>query len=183
MHNKNKKIKNQLIRLYGNGCFFERAHIAEKIEQMGGIKTYKTFLEEKKYTGKKIIYQLSLHHLVHRSENGATSVYNGANVSTIAHQYLHSLPRDQEEIINNELRQFKYQIDMARMSVGDKNLSFEKINIPDGALNMEDVIEIPLEDNSKLQAETEKKKPKFNRAKEKRQFQQMIEESEEELYW
>lgn len=68
MHNKNKKIKNQLIRLYGNGCFFERAHIAEKIEQMGGIKTYKTFLEEKKYTGKKIIYQLSMHHLIHRSE-------------------------------------------------------------------------------------------------------------------
>lgn len=114
---------------------------------------------------------------------GATSVYNGANVSTIAHQYLHSLPRDQEEIINNELRQFKYQIDMARMSVGDKNLSFEKINISNETLDMEDVIEIPLEDNSKLQAETEKKKPKFNRAKEKRQFQQMIEESEEELYW
>ena len=46
--NKNRQIRQQLTRLYGEGCFFERAHIAEKIEQMGGIKTYKTFLEEKK---------------------------------------------------------------------------------------------------------------------------------------
>lgn len=48
-----------------------------------------------------------MHHLKHRSENGATTVENGANVSEISHQYLHSLPRDQEEIINDMLRQWK----------------------------------------------------------------------------
>ena len=48
-----------------------------------------------------------MHHLKHRSENGATTVENGANVSEISHQYLHSLPREQEEIINNMLRQWK----------------------------------------------------------------------------
>lgn len=181
--NKNRQMRKQLERLYGKGCFFERAHIAEKIEAMGGIKTYKTFIQEKRYSGKKIILQISYHHLKHVSENGATSVHNGANVSTIAHQYLHSLPRDQEEIINNELRQFKYQIDMVRMSVGDKNLSFEKINIPDDALSMEDVIEIPLEDNTQILEEVQKKKPKFNRAKVKRQVEEMIRESEEELDW
>lgn len=112
---------------------------------------------------------------------GSTTIYNGANVSTIAHQYLHSLPRDQEEIINNELRRFKYNIDMARMSIGDQQLSFDKINLPDNAFNMEDTLTIALEDDLEIEDEVLKKKPKFNRAKTKRQFQRMIEESEGEL--
>lgn len=179
--NKNRQIRQQLARLYGKGCFFERAHIAEKIEKMGGIKTYKKFLQEKRYTGKKIVNQISMHHLCHRSEGGSTTVYNGANVSTIAHQYLHSLPRNQEEIINNELRRFKYNIDMVRMSIGDQQLSFDKINLPDNAFNMEDTLTIALEDDLEIEDEVVKKKPKFNRAKTKRQFQKMIEESEGEL--
>lgn len=179
--NKNRQIRQQLARLYGKGCFFERAHIAEKIEKMGGIKTYKKFLQEKRYTGKKIVNQISMHHLCHRSEGGSTTVYNGANVSTVAHQYLHSLPRDQEEIINNELRRFKYNIDMVRMSIGDQQVSFDKINLPDSAFNMEDTLTIALEDDLEIEDDTLKKKPKFNRAKTKRQFQKMIEESEGEL--
>ena len=179
--NKNRQIRQQLTRLYGEGCFFERAHIAEKIEKMGGIKTYKKFLQEKRYTGKKIVNQISMHHLCHRSEGGSTTVYNGANVSTVAHQYLHSLPRDQEEIINNELRRFKYNIDMVRMSIGDQQVSFDKINLPDSAFNMEDTLTIALEDDLEIEDDTLKKKPKFNRAKTKRQFQKMIEESEGEL--
>lgn len=179
--NKNRQIRQQLTRLYGEGCFFERAHIAEKIEKMGGIKTYKKFLQEKRYTGKKIVNQISMHHLCHRSEGGSTTVYNGANVSTVAHQYLHSLPRDQEEIINNELRRFKYNIDMVRMSIGDQQVSFDKINLPDSAFNMEDTLTIALEDDLEIEDDTLKKKPKFNRAKTKREFQKMIEESEGEL--
>ena len=122
-----------------------------------------------------------MHHLCHRSEGGSTTVYNGANVSTVAHQYLHSLPRDQEEIINNELRRFKYNIDMVRMSIGDQQVSFDKINLPDSAFNMEDTLTIALEDDLEIEDDTPKKKPKFNRAKTKRQFQKMIEESEGEL--
>lgn len=179
--NKNRQIRQQLTRLYGEGCFFERAHIAEKIEKMGGIKTYKKFLQEKRYTGKKIVNQISMHHLCHRSEGGSTTVYNGANVSTVAHQYLHSLPRDQEEIINNELRRFKYNIDMVRMSIGDQQVYFDKINLPDSAFNVEDTLTIALEDDLEIEDDTLKKKPKFNRAKTKREFQKMIEESEGEL--
>ena len=48
-----------------------------------------------------------MHHLKHRSENGPTTIENGANVAEVAHQYLHSLPREQEEIINDMLRQWK----------------------------------------------------------------------------
>ena len=54
-----------------------------------------------------------MHHLRHRSENGATSIENGANVAEVAHQYMHSLPRDQEEIINNMLREWKRDFNIA----------------------------------------------------------------------
>lgn len=107
MSGKNRSKRKELARMYGKGCFFNRAHIAERIEKMGGIKTFKTFVTEKKFKGKKISHKISFHHLKHKTEGGETSLENGANVEEIAHQYLHSLPRDQEEIINDMLRDFK----------------------------------------------------------------------------
>ena len=102
----NKTIREELERLCGKGCFFKRAHIAERIEAMGGIKTYKVFISEKKFKRKKKEL-MTLHHLKHKSEGGATTIENGANVEETAHQYLHSLPREQEEVVNNMLREFK----------------------------------------------------------------------------
>ena len=52
----NKTIREELERLCGKGCFFKRAHIAERIEAMGGIKTYKVFVSEKKFKRKKKEY-------------------------------------------------------------------------------------------------------------------------------
>lgn len=40
--------------MYGKGCMFKRARIAQRIETMGRIETYKKFLQEKKYTLKQI---------------------------------------------------------------------------------------------------------------------------------
>lgn len=34
----NKKARQELERIYGKGCFFNRAHIAERIEKMGRNK-------------------------------------------------------------------------------------------------------------------------------------------------
>ena len=68
---KNKKVREELEAIFGKNCMFKMARIAERIEAMGGIKTYKEFIEERRYTSKKII-QLerirTLHHLKHRSE-------------------------------------------------------------------------------------------------------------------
>lgn len=77
MGDKNKKIRQQLEEIYGEGCMFKKARIAQKIEKMGGIKTYRTFVDGKKYKRKKIqsLEGLdTLHHLVHRSE-GRTYYY------------------------------------------------------------------------------------------------------------
>ena len=51
MGKSNKAAKENLERIYGKGCFFNRACIAERIEKMGGIKTFKVFVKEKRYKG------------------------------------------------------------------------------------------------------------------------------------
>ena len=207
MGKSNRSAKKELERIYGKGCFFERANIAERIEAMGGIRTFKIFVQEKKFKGKPISHQITYHHLRHRSEGGKSTVENGANVEEVAHQYLHSLPRDQEEVINNMLREFKLN---CVMMTGDGQIQEAKsISFDFG----EDVLVIPLYDNderynpeiAKQQAEerrreTEearqrdeerrktpeyKKQKKYERHKnptramKKRELQQMIEEEDE----
>lgn len=107
---KNRKIREALERIYGEGCMFQKARIEQRIEELGGIKTYKQFKEEHKYTLKKIkAFEniQTLHHLVHKSEKGQTTIENGAVVNSLAHTYLHSLPRADEEKINDMLREYK----------------------------------------------------------------------------
>ena len=107
---KNRKIREALERIYGEGCMFQKARIEKRIEQLGGIKTYKQFKEQHKYTLKKIKAFENIqtyHHLQHKSENGQTTIENGAVINSLAHTYMHSLPRADEEIINNMLRDYK----------------------------------------------------------------------------
>lgn len=118
----NKKAREDMERQYGKGCMFKKAHIEEKVEERRTIKTYKKFLKEKKYTGKIISrYEkmMTYHHLQHRAEGGSTNIQNGSIVSEMAHIYLHSLPREQEEIINNELREYKRQLDGCKVTLVD----------------------------------------------------------------
>ena len=108
----NSKARQQLESIYGKGCMFKKARIEDQIEALRTIKTYKTFLRETRYTGKKIRLlekNMTYHHLRHASEGGKATVENGAVVNELAHRYLHSLPREQEETVNNMLRKFKLQ--------------------------------------------------------------------------
>ena len=196
MSNSNRSAKKELERIYGKGCFFNRAKVAEQIEEMGGIKTFKVFVKEKRFKGKPISHQITYHHLKHKSEGGKATVENGANVEEVAHQYLHSLPRNQEEIINNMLREFKLN---CVMMTGDGQVQeAQSISFNFG----EDVLVIPLYDNderhnpeiARQQAEERerakhtkeyKKKKKYERlqnptrAMKKRELQKMIEEEED----
>lgn len=196
MSNSNRSAKKELERIYGKGCFFNRAKVAEQIEAMGGIKTFKVFVQEKKFKGKPISHQITYHHLKHKSEGGKATVENGANVEEVAHQYLHSLPRNQEEIINNMLREFKLN---CVMMTGDGQVQeAQSISFNFG----EDVLVIPLYDNderynpevARQQAEERekakhtkeyKKKKKYERlqnptrAMKKRELQRIIEEEED----
>lgn len=115
----------------------------------------------------------------------------------IAHQYIHSLPREQEEIINNMLREFKLN---CIMMTGDGQVQEAKsISFDFG----EDVLVIPLVDNDekhnpevarqqaaereeKKRSKEYKKRKKYERLKnptramKKKELQQIIEEEEEE---
>lgn len=159
----NKKAREALESVYGRGCMFKKAKIAERIEAMGGIKTYKRFLEEKKYTLKdikKLERILTYHHLKHKFNGGKATVKNGAEINLLAHSYIHSLDRGEEEIINNMLREYKDSIECSVEFVDDIDFPYtiaSTIFIPD---------------------ELNKKKEKYNRAKEKREWQK---EAEREL--
>ena len=109
----NTKGRHQLEQIYGKGCMFKKAKVEEQIyalRQKRIIKSYKSFLKETKYTLKKIRQlegNMTYHHLKHRSEGGKTNVENGAIVNEMAHRYMHSLPREDEEVINDMIRHYK----------------------------------------------------------------------------
>ena len=132
--NSNKEAKEKLIALYGEISMFQESGAEKYIEGLRRIKTYKKYLEQKRFRGKKISKQLQYHHLKHKSEGGRATVENGALVYDPEHSYMHSLPRKQEEIINNHLRQFKVDfMVLQNMQVKDSGVlepSEEVIEIP-----------------------------------------------------
>ena len=84
-----------------------------------------------------------MHHLQHKSEGGPTTIENGANVAEVAHQYMHSLPREQEEIVNNMLRQWKDEFKIGVVEITTEGIrQAQVIETPEIT---DDCIEIPLE--------------------------------------
>lgn len=82
----------------------------------------------------------------------------------MAHTYIHSLPRNQEEIVNNMLRRYKRTINVA--IIQGSEITAEEVEI-----DMSDCIEIPLIDNRK-----------YNRAKTKREWEKKAREGLEDYY-
>ena len=101
--------------------------------------------------------QMNLHHLIHRAEGGKTTVENGAVVNSLAHMYMHSLPREAEEFINEELRQYKQDIDECKVVLVDDIETPYKI--------------CPLEIHIK----------RYDRNKKKQEDKELIKEWEEEI--
>lgn len=172
MGQSNRAMKDILAQIYGKGCFFERAKIAERIEAMGGIKTYRMFLTQKRFKkSKKISKNLTVHHLKHQSDGGETTIENCVNIAETPHQYLHSLPRRDEEIVNNMLREWKLNCVIMR---GDCEIIDAITYVqPHDA----DFITIPVYDTVKKKSNG---KPKFSRADKKQELRRLLEEYENE---
>ena len=162
MSSKNSKARKKLEKIYGKGCFMERAGI-------------------RKITGfKKDAYIMTYHHMRHVSEGGKATVENGANLALENHEFLHSLPREEEEKINNEIRRWKANFILMNNGKVENSASLE---FPD-LTNDENCIIIKLEKTTKaqyeeLQGQKQQRKQQFNRSKIKRETQQMI---DDELY-
>lgn len=159
---------------------FEKARIAERIEKMGGIRTYRSYLANKKFKSKRIVKQLTYHHLQHKADGGKATEENGAVIDATAHSYLHSLPRYQEEIINNMLR--AYKINVLELRDGQV-LGYDSIEVEDEI----EFISIPIEQDEaeirRTRAIYEKKKQEeLSRAKIKQETRRLVEEYWEKQY-
>ena len=89
---------------------------------------------------------------------------NAAIINELAHRYMHSLPRNQEEIINDYIREWK------RLHYQKCDLVIEEISEPDFQI---DLAEIEVTDKIRIEP--------FNRAKNKRETRKAYEEYLDEL--
>ena len=161
MGKSNKKVKDALIRLYGNKCFIERLHLRDT----KGMK-YKGCNQYKK------MKQLTYHHIKMKSQGGKATIENGALLSAENHEWFHKQSKQDQEIMNNMFQELKREIDHKRVGVElveDLDCPFE--------INCD---EIWIEDN-RIHTKTATKKELEERIarKEKKEFQRIRRELED----
>lgn len=168
----NKKAKAQLERIFGKVDMFVAANCEQVLENLN-IRGYKKFERELRFKGAPISQQLTFHHLRHRSEGGDASPRNGALIGQTRHQYLHSLSREEEEIANNLMREWKINA----IAMTGKGEILDSISYtPD----FSDFYTIPAYDNSKSEKYRRLKHP--DRAAKKRETAKMIKDYEDEEF-
>lgn len=190
MGNQNRSARIMLARIYGSGCMFKKSGAERYVEKLGTIKTYKRYKEERRYTSKKIKALESLmtyHHLKHKSNGGKPTIENGAILSALVHQYIHSLPRNQEELINDYLREYKRSIDHNELPIEFVEELESPIVITGGELDngeLTQAIQVDFRNNTmqvkklskadkKREQRAKKKAEEKQKAKEKRRMQKL----------
>lgn len=148
MGNSNKRVKQQLIDLYGEECFIEKLHL-----RPGGYK------EKYKSQGQyKRMKQLTYHHIVKREHGGRTTVENGALLSAENHQWFNKQSVAEQARLNDIFQQYKLGIlEMRNGTVVQSESIFLDFNF-------KEYDTIPLEVDDR----------KYNRAKIKRETQKTI---------
>lgn len=102
----NKKVKEALIRRYGNKCFIERL----KLRDTKGLK-YKGCGQYKR------MKQLTYHHIKMKKDGGRATIENGALLSAENHAWFHKQPKEAQDIMNNMFQELKREIDSRELSV------------------------------------------------------------------
>lgn len=145
----NKKAKEKLIRIYGAECFIEKLHLRKDTTP-------------RRYTSKgqkKRMKQLTYHHIRMKKDGGKATVENGALLSAENHSWFHQQSSKDQTQMNAMFQEYKKQYQECEVVfVDDLDLGFE-------IKAMEFHID-----------EREQKKEKYNRAKEKREFQKRVDE-------
>lgn len=145
----NKRAKEELIRRYGAECFIEKLKLRKDL----GKKRYKG-------KGQKArMKQLTYHHIKMKKDGGKATVENGALLSAENHAWFHQQTQQDQSRMNEMFQEYKKQYQECQVVfVDDLELSFQV-----------KVMEFHID-------EREQKKEKYNRAKEKREFQKMVDE-------
>lgn len=144
----NKKVREELERLYGRQCFIEKLHLRNDTEP-------------RKYTSKgqmKRMKQLSYHHIKMKKDGGKATVENGALLSGENHQWFHEQSESKQGYMNAIFQEYKRQVDECKVVFVDD-------------------LEIPFKVKP-MEFSVENKNKEYNRAKEKEELRKMIEEEE-----
>lgn len=145
----NKRAKEELIRRYGAECFIEKLKLRKEATP-------------KRYKGKgqrARMKQLTYHHIKMKKDGGKATVENGALLSAENHAWFHQQTQQDQSRMNEIFQEYKKQYQECQVVfVDDLELSVQ-------VKAMEFHID-----------EREQKKEKYNRAKEKREFQKRIDE-------
>lgn len=145
----NKRAKEKLIKLYGAECFIKKLKLRKNVEP-------------KRYKGKnqkKRMQQLTYHHIKMKKDGGKATVENGALLSAENHAWFHQQSPQAQAYMNKMFQEYKKQSQECRVVfVDDLNLNFS-------VHPMEFRID-----------EKELKRKKYDRAKEKHEFQKRINE-------
>lgn len=148
----NKKAKEELIKFYGAECFIDKLKLRKDVEP-------------KRYKGKKQMQrmkQLTYHHIKMKKDGGRATLENGALLSAENHAWFHKQSEQSQAEMNEIFQEYKKQSqECSVVFVDDLDLKFQV-----------KVMEFHVD-------EREQEKPKYNRAKVKREFQKQI---DEELY-
>ena len=145
----NKRAKEELIRIYGAECFIEKLKLRKDVKPT----RYKSKGQMKK------MKQLTFHHIKMRKDGGRATVENGALLSAENHAWFHQQSSKDQTQMNAMFQEYKKQYQECEVVfVDDLDLGFE-------IKAMEFCID-----------EKEQKKDKYNRAKEKREFQKRVDE-------
>ena len=97
---KNQKIRKEMIKKYGEKCFIEELHLRDKKEIEKEFRLY-----GKKQ--RKIMDELTYHHIVEKCKGGATTEENGAILRNINHRWFNRLPKEKQAEINELFREYK----------------------------------------------------------------------------
>ena len=145
----NKRAKEELIRIYGAECFIEKLKLRKDVKPT----KYKSKGQMKK------MKQLTFHHIKMRKDGGRATVENGALLSAENHAWFHQQSSKDQTQMNAMFQEYKKQYQECEVVfVDDLDLGFE---IKAMEFNID---------------EREEKKEKYNRAKEKREFQKRVDE-------
>lgn len=144
----NKRAKQELIRRYGAECFIDKLQLRKE--------------PKKQYTGQgqmKRMKQLTYHHIKMKKDGGRATVENGALLSAENHSWFHQQDPHYQGYMNAIFQEYKRQSDECVIEFVDHlDLGFTinamTFSVPD----------------------RNPKKEKYDRAREKREFQKRVQE-------
>lgn len=166
MSNENKRVREQLERMYGKESFIKKLKLREKY---GEGHTYMA----KGQVRKAIWYrsqQLTYHHILEKSKGGKATVENGALLSADDHQWFHKQSKERQREMNEAFQEYKRsrQVNIAILTPEKvqktQQITFDDLEVGYVEINLEDNTE---EDKKFLELSEEEQK-EYNRYLEQR---------------